>query len=531
MQTTVCTAAAAAAAAGQPPASLLRSIAQRVGGRQQPAVEVVKAYLQQLKSVEQQVGAFLAVDEEGALAQAAAVDAAIARGEPAGPLAGVPIAVKDNICTADLATSAGSRILQGYAPPYDATSVARLRAAGAVIIGKTNMDEFGMGSTTENSAFKVTRNPWDASRVPGGSSGGSAAAVAARQCAAALGSDTGGSIRQPAHFCGVVGLKPSYGRVSRYGLLSYGSSLDAIGPLAHSVEDAALLLGAMAGHDDADATSSREPVPDFAAGLQPAAQLDSRPLAGVRVGVIAGLTEGAAPGVGSAVTAALAHLEALGAEVEQVALPTFDQGLPAYYVLALSEASSNLARYDGVRYGPRATEGAAAGDLKAMYSATRGAGFGAEVRRRILMGTYALSAGYYDAYYKRAQQVRTLVQREMGDALSRFDVLACPTAPTAAYPLGDKVSDPLAMYKGDLMTVNLNLSGLPAVVVPCGFAAADSSSGAAAAALPVGLQLIGRMFGEAPLLRVAHAYEQTAGVAGSRQPPLAAREAEQLVAA
>ncbi|KAI8472916.1 MAG: glutamyl tRNA amidotransferase, subunit A [Monoraphidium minutum] len=498
--------------------SVVRELQQQVAGRQRSAVEVTQEYLRQLRSVEDTLGAFITVDDEHALAQARAIDAKLAAGEAAGPLAGVPIAVKDNICTRGLRTTAGSRVLEGYVPPFDATAAARLRAAGAVLIGKTNMDEFGMGSSTENSGYKPTRNPWDASRVPGGSSGGSAAAVAAGQAAAALGSDTGGSIRQPAHFCGVVGLKPSYGRVSRYGLIAYASSLDVVGPLAASVEDAALVLSAIAGHDPRDSTSAAEPVPDFAAGLVAAEALGDRPLAGKRVGVIAQTSgAGVGAGVAAAVGAAVAHLQALGAEVEEVSLPSFDAGLPAYYVLALSEASSNLARYDGVRYGLRAPEAAGLGEL---YAATRGAGLGAEVKRRILMGSYALSAGYYDAYYKRAQQVRALVQREMGAALSRCDLLVCPAAPTPAYRLGEKSSDPLEMYKGDLMTVNLNLSGLPAVVVPCGFV--DSEDGAR---LPVGLQMVGRMFGEAELLAAAHAFEQTHSGGNGGAPPVSAAAA------
>ncbi|WIA11840.1 hypothetical protein OEZ85_011927 [Tetradesmus obliquus] len=506
-------------------ASLLKSIQQNVATKQQSAVEVTQAYLQQLKSVEGQVHSFLTVNEEHALAQAAAVDAAIARGEAAGPLAGVPIAIKDSICTAGLRTTAGSRVLDSYLPPFDATAVARLKAAGAVLIGKTNLDEFCMGSSTENSAYQVTRNPWDTARVPGGSSGGSAAAVAARQCAAALGSDTGGSIRQPAHFCGVVGLKPSYGRISRFGLIAYGSSLDCIGPLTHSVEDAARLLNVMAGPDSSDATCSKEAVPDFTAQLQPVDAVADKCLAGLRVGLISQtIGEGVAPGVMAAVNGALQHLQQLGAEVEEVSLPTFDLGLPAYYVLALSEASSNLSRYDGVRYGQRASDDAAARDLRHMYANTRGAGLGPEVKRRILMGSYALSAGYYDAYYKRAQQVRTLVQQELQAALQQYDVLLCPTAPTPAYKIGEKNCDPLAMYKGDLMTININLAGLPAVTVPCGF------TEEAGVQLPVGVQFVGRMFEEASLLRVAHVYEQTAGVAGSAQPQVVAGR-EQLVAA
>eukprot|EP00775_Hariotina_reticulata_P006114 gene6114-6353_t len=430
--------------------SLLRSIQHSIANKQLSAVDVTKAYLQQIHSVEQQLNSFLTVNQDYALQQAAAVDAAIAHGDSIGVLAGVPIAIKDNICTAGLRTTAGSQVLDAYLPPFDATAVARLRAAGAVLVGKTNMDEFGMGSTTENSGYK-----------------------------------------------------PSYGRVSRYGLIAYGSSLDVVGPLATCVEDAALLLNVIAGADSADATCSKEAVGDFTAGLQPADQLGSQPLQGVRVGLIQEtLGEGVDAGVSAAINGAVLHMQQLGAQVDEVSLPTFAAGLPAYYVLALSEASSNLSRYDGVRYGLRA--GDAAADLKDMYSTTRGEGLGPEVKRRILMGTYALSAGYYDAYYKRAQQVRTLVQQEMQAVLRRYDVLICPTAPTAAYKIGDKSSDPLAMYKGDLMTVNLNLSGLPGIVVPCGFV------NEAGVQLPVGLQLIGPMFGEQQLLKIAHAYEQTA---------------------
>jgi aspartyl-tRNA(Asn)/glutamyl-tRNA(Gln) amidotransferase subunit A len=389
--------------------------------------------------------------------------------------------------------------------------VRRLRAAGAVVIGKTNMDEFGMGSTTENSGFRPTANPWDTARIPGGSSGGSAAAVAANQCAAALGSDTGGSIRQPAHCCGVVGVKPTYGLVSRSGLIAYASSLDVVGPLARCVHDAAALLAAIAGPDGGDATCSRRPAEDYTAGLLPADRLPSRPLAGRRLALIRECSGGGVDaGVAAAVAAAAAHLESLGAVVEEVSLPTFAAGLPAYYVIALSEASSNLSRYDGVRYGARA---AGAPELRAMYDATRGRGLGAEVKRRILMGSYALSAGYYDAYYRRAQQVRTLVGREMGAALGRYDALLCPAAPTPAYRLGAKAADPLAMYAGDVMTVNLNLSGLPAVTLPCGFAAEGGSG-----PLPVGLQMVGRAFGEAALLELAHAFEQTAGGFAGGQP-------------
>ena len=373
------------------------------------------------------------------------------------------------------------------------------------------MDEFGMGSSCENSGYGVTRNPWDEQRVPGGSSGGSAAAVAAGQCAAALGSDTGGSIRQPAHFCGVVGVKPTYGRVSRNGLIAYASSLDCIGPMARSVADAAAVLSVISGHDAMDATCSTCTVPNLTSALVHIDCMDSRPLAGRRFALIKEtLGAGVDSGIEAAVRAAAAHCESLGAIVEEVSLPTFELGLPAYYAIALSEASSNLSRYDGVRYGQRSPDAA---DLREMYAASRSA-LGGEVRRRILMGTYALSAGYYDAYYKKAQQVRTLVGREMATALSSYDALLCPTAPTPAYRLGEKTTDPLSMYKGDLMTVNVNLAGLPAVVLPCGMVAAAAGDGGengndTTVSLPVGLQMIGKSFGEADLLRLAHIYEST----------------------
>ncbi|KAI3434564.1 hypothetical protein D9Q98_002637 [Chlorella vulgaris] len=482
----------------------LHAARDQVARRGTSATELTTAYLRQLHSAETQLQCFLAVDDEYALRQAALIDSRLAQGEDVGPLAGVPIAVKDNLCTQGLQTTAGSRGLHGFVPTYDATAVARLRAAGAVVLGKTNMDEFGMGSSCENSGYQPTFNPWDTKHVPGGSSGGSAAAVAAKQCIAALGSDTGGSIRQPASFCGVVGVKPTYGRVSRNGLVAYASSLDCVGPIAQSVADAAAVLTVIAGSDLADATCSQKPVEDYTAGLLPLDNLSSKPLAFKRLALI---QEACGEGVDAGVTAALAgavrHLQELGAEVEQVSLPSFAAGLPAYYVIALSEASSNLSRYDGVRFGQRG----AANELKNMYASSRHSGLGSEVARRILMGTYALSAGYYDAYYKRAQQVRTLVRREMNMALGRFDALLCPAAPTTAYRVGEKLCDPLSMYKGDLMTVNLNLAGLPAVCLPCGF-----SGQAAGNALPVGMQLIGRAFGEADLLKLAHIYEQTSGV-------------------
>lgn len=360
-----------------------------------------------------------------------------------------------------------------------------------------------MGSSTENSSYKPTKNPWDVERVPGGSSGGSASAVAAGQCVASLGSDTGGSIRQPAHFCGVVGVKPTYGRVSRYGLIAYASSLDTIGPLTTSVADAAAVLSVISGADSADATCSHHPSEDFSADIVGLDSLASKPLSGKKIGVIKETTgEGIEASVATALNNTIAHLESLGAIVEEISLPTFALGLPAYYAIALSEASSNLARYDGVRYGERLT----ATDTTGMYTTTRGQGLGDEVKRRILMGTYALSAGYYDAFYKKAQQVRTLVRREMSAALDSYEMLLCPAAPTPAYKVGEKSADPLAMYKGDLMTVNLNLAGLPAVTLPCGYTEEGGKR------LPIGLQLVGKAFGERELLGMAHVVEQTLGL-------------------
>ncbi|KAG1673670.1 hypothetical protein FOA52_010538 [Chlamydomonas sp. UWO 241] len=487
--------------------SLIRSIQADIASKRRSAEEVTASYLAAIAAAEPTVHSFITVEVERSLAQARELDAALASGAVTtlGPLAGIPLAIKDNICTQSLRTTAGSQVLRDFTPQYDATAVSRLRAAGAICVGKTNMDEFGMGSSTENSSFGPTRNPADPGRVPGGSSGGSAAAVAASECVASLGTDTGGSIRQPAHFCGVVGLKPTYGRVSRSGLISYASSLDCIGPMASTVEDAALVLNAIAGADPLDATCSHASVVDYAALLCPLSQMASSPLSGRRVGlVVQTLGEGVAPEVEAAVRAAAAHLESLGAVVEEVDLPSYGTGLPAYYVLALSEASSNLSRYDGVRYGARVEAGE--GGLAGMYAQTRGQGLGPEVKRRILMGTYALSAGYYDAYYKRAQQVRSLVRSEMTSMLTTYDVLLTPAAPTPAYRLGEKTTDPLEMYKGDLMTVNINLAGLPAIVVPCGYTQASAGS----PPLPLGVQMIGRAFGEAELLEVAHVYEQTA---------------------
>lgn len=410
------------------------------------------------------------------------------------------VGVKDNISTLDMPLTAGSKILENYKPAFDATAVRRMRESGAIVIGKTNLDEFGMGSTTEASAYQVTANPWDLSRVPGGSSGGSAAAVSARQCVVSLGSDTGGSVRQPASFCGVVGLKPTYGRVSRYGLVAYASSLDVIGCFGSSVADTGTLLHAISGHDKFDATSSTRDVPDFSSQFISKDFLESKPLEGLRVGVIREtLGDGVDSEVVSSINGAVTHLEELGCSVTEVSLPFFSLGLPAYYILASSESSSNLSRYDGIRYGNPVVSD----DLNSRYGDSRAEGFGSEVKRRILMGTYALSAGYYDAYYKRAQQVRTLVQKSFKAALDENDILISPAAPSAAYKIGEKKDDPLAMYAGDIMTVNVNLAGLPALVLPCGFIEGGPVG------LPVGFQMIGAAFDEEKLLKVGHIFEQT----------------------
>ena len=411
--------------------------------------------------------------------------------------------LQDNLCTRGTPTTAGSKSLEGYIPSYDATAVARLKRAGAIVLGKTNMDEFGMGSSTENSGIRATANPWALDRVPGGSSGGSAAAVASGLAPVALGSDTGGSIRQPAHFCGIVGLKPTYGTISRSGLLAYGSSLDTVGPMASSVRDAALLLQATSGYDNADSTSSRNELGSIEYDLGSIEELSTRPMKGIKVGVIdETLGEGVDTEVERVFGEVARHLESLGALVERVSIPSFAYGLPAYYVLALSEASSNLSRYDGIRYGVRAQD---ASNLKELYKKSR-ENLGVEVKRRILMGTYALSAGYYDAYYKRAQQVRTLVSNEMDKALQIYDILLSPVSPNSAFKIGEKSTDPLEMYKGDLMTVNINLAGVPALSIPAG----TSDNG-----LPIGVQFIGRAHQEHKILKLGHIYEIT-----SRDGPL-----------
>jgi aspartyl-tRNA(Asn)/glutamyl-tRNA(Gln) amidotransferase subunit A len=452
------------------------------------AVELAQAHLERIEALDSAVGAFLTVTAERALEQAHRADMRRRAGEDQ-PLLGIPLAYKDVLTTRDVQTTCGSKILTGYRPPYTATAVDRLEARGAVMLGKTNMDEFAMGSSTENSAYQTTGNPWDMARVPGGSSGGSAAAVAARMAPGALGTDTGGSIRQPAALCGVVGLKPSYGRVSRYGLVAFASSLDAIGPLTRSAGDAALLLSAIAGHDPADSTSMDLPVPDYTTALKP-------DLKGVRIGVPKEyFIEGIEPDVEAAVRAAIAQLEALGATVHEVSLPHTDVALPVYYLIAPAEASANLARFDGLRYGPRIS----AGELWETYRQTRGAGFGPEVKRRIMLGTYALSAGYYDAYYLKAQKVRTLIRQDFDEAFKVVDVIACPASPTTAFKIGERTDDPLQMYLSDVFTLAASLAGICGISVPCGF---DGRG------LPVGLQLIGPAFGEGRILHAAYAYEQ-----------------------
>jgi aspartyl-tRNA(Asn)/glutamyl-tRNA(Gln) amidotransferase subunit A len=476
-------------------------LARLVRARDLSARELTRATLERIAAVDGQLGAFLHVDADGAERQADAVDAAVARGQDPGPLAGVPVALKDVLVTRGLPTTAGSKILAGWIPPYDATVVERLRAAGAVLVGKLNLDEFAMGSSNENSAYFPVRNPWDPERVPGGSSGGAAAAVAAGLCAAALGTDTGGSIRQPASLCGVVGLKPTYGRVPRWGVIAFASSLDQVGPLTRTVADSALLLEVIAGFDPRDSTSVAEPAPSLAGALELGA-------GGLTIGRPREMEmDGVDPEVTRAVDAALETLVGLGARVADVSLPHAPYALPTYYLVAPAEASSNLARYDGVRYGVRA--GAPGQGLHDMYSRTRGSGFGTEVKRRIMLGTFALRSGYYDAYYKKAQQVRALIADDYRRAFTRVDLIATPTSPTAAFRLGEKTQDPVTMYLADVFTLGAPLAGLPGISVPCGF----SSAG-----LPIGLQLTGRALDEATLLRAAAAYE-AATDHGRRRPP------------
>lgn len=456
------------------------------------SVEITRSVLERIESLDSGLGAYITVTADKALEMAGQADRFIntKAAEPLPPLLGIPLAVKDNMCTKAIRTTCASALLDNFLPPYESTVTGRLLAQGYVLLGKTNMDEFAMGSSNENSSYFPAKNPWNKDMIPGGSSGGSTVAVAADECIAAIGSDTGGSIRQPAALCGVVGLKPTYGRVSRYGLVAFASSLDQIGPIAKTVEDAAILLGAVAGHDTRDSTSAPVNVPDFLGAI-------GRDVKGLKIGIPREFfIEGMDREVEVKVRAAIAQIEGLGAEAIEIQLPHTEYAVAAYYLLATSEASSNLARYDGVRYGVRKPGEGLAG----MYKSTRSTGFGAEVKRRIMLGTFALSSGYYDAYYLKAQKVRTLIRNDFEDAFKKVDVIVCSTSPTPAFPLGEKLDDPLQMYLSDIFTISANLSGGPGISLPCGF----TQSG-----LPVGLQIIGRPFDEETVLRVAHAYEQS----------------------
>jgi len=482
-------------------------IVTRVQSGEATAESLAERSLARIAAIDGDVNAFLRVARDGAIAQARAIDQKRARGEALGKLSGVAIAIKDALCTRGLESSAGSRILAGYEPPYDATVIARLRAADAVILGKTNMDEFAMGSSGENSAFGPTRNPWDLARTPGGSSAGSAAAVSAGMASCSLGSDTGGSIRQPASFTGTVGLKPTYGRVSRYGLIAFASSLDQVGPFATDVRGAARVLSVIAGHDPSDSTCLEAPVDDYEAAC-------GRSVRGLRIGVPDEyFSSGLDPEVAGSVRRAIAGLEDAGCVVKAVQLPHTRFAVATYYVLATAEASSNLARFDGVRYGLRAREGAASHDLRVMYGATRDAGFGPEVKRRVLLGTFVLSAGYYDAYYLKAQRVRTLIRRDFERAFEDVDVICSPASPTPAFRLGEKIDDPLAMYLGDVYTLPASLAGIPAISVPC-----EPVHGG----LPVGLQIMARPLEETTMLAVASAWEARSPARGL-QPAIASR--------
>ena len=472
---------------------------QRLQSGEVSSRELVDQHLKRIEVSESSLNVYVEVTADRARSEASRIDDARAAGESLGSLAGIPLAIKDNLCTQGVRTTCASRMLERFVPPYESTVTERLWTSGGVLMGKTNLDEFAMGGSTETSAFGPTLNPWNTSHVPGGSSGGSAAAVASGSCLASLGSDTGGSIRQPASFCGVVGLKPTYGRVSRWGLVAFASSLDQVGPFATCVADAAELLQVIAGPDPRDSTCLKADVPDYTAALD-------QPIKGLKVGMIRECfeAEGLDAEVKASVQASAAQLEALGAELVEVSCPRFNDGIATYYVIAPSEASANLARYDGVKYGFRADN---ADSLAAMTSSSRAEGFGAEVQRRILIGTYALSAGYVDAYYKKAQQVRTLIRRDFDAAFQQVDLLLTPTAPSTAFRTGAHADDPLSMYLADLLTIPVNLAGLPAISVPCGF----SQSG-----LPIGVQLIGNVLEEARLLQVAHQYEQAADVFAAR---------------
>ncbi|MBI1367969.1 MAG: Asp-tRNA(Asn)/Glu-tRNA(Gln) amidotransferase subunit GatA [Planctomycetes bacterium] len=479
----------------------LTDLRDAIASREVTSTQATRAYLDRIAAHDKTLGAYTQVFEERAMQQAAAADA----GKRPGVLAGVPIAIKDNLCSTFGRTTCSSRMLENFRAPYDATVVAKLEAAGAVILGKTNLDEFAMGSSCENSAFGVTRNPWDTDRVPGGSSGGSAVAVAADLCAASLGSDTGGSIRMPAALCGVVGLKPTYGRVSRFGLVAYASSLDQVGPFARNVKDAALMLNVIAGFDKMDSTSADAPVPDYLADLD-------KPIEGLKLGVARQyMSDANDPAVARAIEAAIGAYRNLGARIIEVDLPHTEYGIAAYYMVATAEASSNLARYDGVHYGHRTAK---PDDLIDLYAASRAEGFGDEVKRRIMLGTYALSSGYYDAYYLRALKVRRLIKEDFDKAFEQVDAIICPTTTHPAFRFGEKTDDPLAMYLNDVYTVNCNLAGIPGVSLPCGFSEADG------VALPIGMQLLGPAMSEAKLLRTARMYEACERH-GARRPVMA----------
>lgn len=465
----------------------LQDIQQKLSKKELSVTDLVGEAFSNIKNRDERVGAFLTLNEEGARAEAATLDNKLVNGEARGLLFGLPVGIKDNMVTEGLRTTCASQFLSNYNPIYDATVVSKLKQAEAVTVGKLNMDEFAMGGSNENSSFHPVRNPWDLSRVPGGSSGGSAAAVAAGEAYFALGSDTGGSIRQPASYCGVVGLKPTYGLVSRYGLVAFASSLDQIGPITKNVEDAAYVLQAIAGHDAKDSTSANVEIPDYLSAL-------TGDVAGLKIAVPKEYLNGVDPQVKDSIMEALRVLEGLGAVWEEVSLPHTEYAVAAYYLLASSEASSNLSRFDGVRYGVRADH---SGNLLDLYLESRSQGFGPEVKRRIMLGTYALSSGYYDAYYLKAQKVRTLIKRDFDQTFEKYDVIIGPTAPTTAFPLGSQVDDPLTMYLNDILTIPVSLAGVPALSVPCGFA--DG--------LPVGLQIIGKAFDESSVLRVAHAFE------------------------
>jgi aspartyl-tRNA(Asn)/glutamyl-tRNA(Gln) amidotransferase subunit A len=468
----------------------LDSARHAMAARKVSSVELTRQAIARIERLDPTIQAFNSVWADRALEQARLAD----EGKRPGPLSGLPIAVKDNLCTSYGLTTCSSKMLANFRAPYDATVIQKLETAGAVIIGKTNLDEFAMGSSTENSATRVTRNPWDPSRVPGGSSGGSAAALAAGMCCGSIGSDTGGSIRQPAALCGLVGLKPTYGRVSRYGLVAFASSLDQIGPFAHTVADAAMLLNAISGHDPRDSTSVPQDVPDYSADLD-------RPMEGIRIGIVReyDLAEGIDPQVRSTVDDAVNVYRSLGAQVVHVSLPHTEYGIAAYYIIAPCEASSNLARYDGVHFGHRTKD--PVNDIIELFSKSRAEGFGEEVQRRIMIGTYALSSGYYDAYYNRALKVRALIKRDFDEAFKSCDVIACPTSPTAAFKVGDKTGDPLQMYLVDVFTVTCNIAALPGISIPCGFTPGDKP-------LPIGLQLLAPAFSEERLLRIARVFER-----------------------